>query len=153
MLSFLKNLLKKKSKLGLNKTRIDNHFTAQMAWIKLSGVWREELNIKYVPKLVTRTINWSIKRLLFLNILHVAIMFSITLYFDIQKGVFADITYSLSQAVIFHFIAFIILYFQLRENTVFKIVDFVNANFRYRSAKGCELKLVFFFNPNNIYIL
>lgn len=151
-MSFLKNLFKKSSKVDPKTTLIDNHFSVQMTWIILSGVWRENFNFKYVPKLFTRIINWTVKRLMFLIVFHIAILFSITLYLDIQKGVFAEITYSLSQAVIFHFISFIVLYFQLRENTIFKIVDFVNSNFRYRSAKGDENKYNFFI-LNNIYVL
>lgn len=140
-MSFLQNFLRKKSKVEPIITRIDNHFTTQMSWIILSGVWRKDFNIKYVPKVLIQIISWTIKRLMFLILLHVAIMFSITLYFDIQEGVFVDITYSLSQSVIFHFIAYMILYFQLREETIFNIVDFVNTNFRYRSAKGIEIRM------------
>lgn len=136
-MSFLNNLFKKSPKKGKKKSRIENHFRVQMTWIILSGVWREAFTFKYMPKLMARVINWTVKRFMYFILLHIAILFSISLYFDIQKGVFVDITYSLSQAVIFHFVAFIMLYFQLRENTIFKIVDFVNANFRYRSAKGC----------------
>lgn len=133
-MSLLKKLFKKNSNIG--KKRIDDHFSAQMSLIVMIGVWREDFLFKNLPKMLTRLVNVIVKRLIYLITLHIAILFSITLYFDIQKGVFADITYSLSQTVIFHFNAFVILYFQLRENTIFNIVDFVNENFRFRSAKG-----------------
>lgn len=135
-MSFLKDLFKKNSTVNSRKLRIDDYFSAQMSLIVMIGVWREDFIFKYFPKILTRILNVIVKRAIYLITLHIAILFSITLYFDIQKGVFADITYSLSQTVIFHFNAFVILYFQLRENTIFNIVDFVNANFRFRSAKG-----------------
>lgn len=133
-MSFLKKLFKRT--LTTTKTRIVDHFSAQMSLIVMIGVWREDFIFKNLPRNLTRIVNVIVKRLIYLITLHIAILFSITLYFDIQKGVFANITYSLSQTVIFHFNAFVILYFQLRENTIFNIVDFVNENFRFRSAKG-----------------
>lgn len=139
-MAFLKKLFKKTAAASTRKTRIDDHFSAQMSLIVMIGVWREDFILKTFPYQLTRILNVLAKRLIYLITLHIAILFSITLYFDIQKGVFADITYSLSQTVIFHFNAFVILYFQLRENTIFNIVDFVNENFRFRSAKGITKK-------------
>lgn len=114
-----------------------DYFSSQMFWIKFNGVWRHDFTIgKFVPRIVSQACNWLLKRILFLIILHIAILFAITLYFDILNGDFGPITYSLSQTVIFVFIAFMILYLQLREDLIFEIVDIVNDTFKFRSAKG-----------------
>lgn len=138
-MSFLKNWLYRKSSTEQKKYRIDDHFSAQMIWFPVMGVWRKNFTIKYVPEVLTRAVNWTLKRLIFLCMVHLAILFSLTAYINIQNNDLANTMYALSQAIIFIFISFTILYFQLREETVFKIIDYINGNFRYRSARGKRL--------------
>lgn len=68
--------------------------------------------------------------------IHMAILFTISAYFDILNGTFAEISYSVSQSVIYQFSSFVIFYFQYRSAACYHMVNYINDNFKYRSAKG-----------------
>lgn len=71
-----------------------------------------------------------------LVVLHIAVLFSWTLYLEIEKGSFASISFALSQIIIFSFATFSLVYMAIKTHAIICMIDQMNRNFKIRSAKG-----------------
>lgn len=126
--------------------KIDFFFIHQK-WIRFIGLYPppdKQLQIKFIPNALIGPLQWIYRHLVSLILLQCSVLFTISAYFDIQTGTFAEVAYSLSQTVLFSFATFVVFYFQLKSDAYYKIVNFINDNFKYRSAKGMNYIGIFF---------
>lgn len=124
-------------KLYNPKEKID-FFYVQQKWIRFMGMWPSDqpLKIKFIPDILVSSLEWIYRRFVFLILLHCSILFAVSAVIDIRTGTFAEVAYSLSQTVIFSFVTFASMYFHMRLDTYYRITNFINNNFKYRSASG-----------------
>lgn len=115
---------------------IPDYFRTQRAWMLLTGVWPPITSSNWAVRVAVTAVRLVFQSFLFLVMLHVAVVFYVTFYLEVQTATFARIAYCLSQAVIFSFAAFSTFYFQFRAGACKRMVDYMNENFQFRSAKG-----------------
>lgn len=115
---------------------IPDYFRTQRAWMLLTGVWPPITCSNWALRVAATAVRLVFQTFLFLVMLHVSVVFYVTFYLEVQTATFARIAYCLSQAVIFSFAAFSTFYFQFRAGACKQMVDYMNENFQFRSAKG-----------------
>lgn len=67
---------------------------------------------------------------------HVALVFGWTFYLEIGAGSFARLSFALSQSIIFSFATFSLVYVNVMTNRITHMIENMNRNFKFRSAKG-----------------
>lgn len=115
---------------------IPDYFRTQKAWMILTGVWPPITFASRPLRVLVTVARCIFQAFLFLVMAHVSLVFFVTFCLEVQTASFARIAYCLSQAVIFSFAAFSTFYFQFRAVACKRMVDFMNAHFHFRSAKG-----------------
>lgn len=130
---FLKNIFWK----PYNPSEKIDFFWIHKKWIQSIGMWspKVESNNGYFAFFI-KALRLIYKLFVIIILLKMAALFTISTYFDIVNGSFAEISYSLSQTILSQFSFFVIFYFQFRTDTCFRMMNFINDNFKYRSAKG-----------------
>lgn len=115
---------------------ISDYFRVQKAWQRLMGVWLP-INVS-VPALHALTVGLRtlFQAFIFIVMSHLSVVFFVSFYVEAGTATFARISYCLSQTAIFAFAGFSVFYFYFQEPALQSLVDFVNSNFRFRSAKG-----------------
>lgn len=114
--------------------RIDNYFYVQQWWIRIVGMAQ--------PQQRRNRVLYAVYRLFVLLIqAHITVLFMVTVYLDILGGNFKAVTYSLPQMVIMLISTFYLVYFQANADYYFDLMAYMNANIRFRSAKGKGDKL------------
>lgn len=119
---------------GMNA--IPDYFRTQRAWMLLTGVWPPITSRHWTLRVAVTVARLVFQTFLFLVMLHVAIVYLVAFYLEAPTASYARITYCLSQAVIFSFAAFSTFYFQFRADACKQMMDNMNGNFHFRSAKG-----------------
>lgn len=109
--------------------RIDNYFSVQQWWIRIVGMAQPE-------KRSHRVLFAVYKLFTVLIMAHITVLFTVTVYLDILSGSFKAVAYSLPQMVVMLISMFYLMYFQANTAYYFKLMAYMNANFRFRSAKG-----------------
>lgn len=134
-MNFLLNLVGKPSAASYT-TPIADYFIAQKRFMPFIGVW-PTITTNCVWARIVISVGQRLVQL-FVNfvMLHLAIMFCYTFYIEIDKSSFARISYLLSQAIIFIFSLFSLFYMQLRTDGIQRMMQHMNDNFLFRSAKG-----------------
>lgn len=118
--------------------KIDNYIDGIILRMKFGGLWPTNYE-KYLPKLFAN-LSGPINIIFFVFVnfvaLHLAILYTITLYHNLQTGTLDEISASFTQTVIYFFTWYVILYFEIYHKECASFVNFMNSNFRSRSAKG-----------------
>lgn len=81
-------------------------------------------------------INFIIFFFITFGFIHVIVLFSYQIYFHESDKVDDVITNAISQIIIYSFALFVLLYFQLKRKTYLNLCEYMNENFRQRSAHG-----------------
>lgn len=113
-----------------------NLMHAQIETLKWIGMWKQSLTLPRLPRILAIPIVWFINIFLKVFVFHTSILFCITAVREIQKGSFNEITGALSQTLIFTFGMFSVIYFKMFQDQSEQLVEFMNTNFKKRSAIG-----------------
>lgn len=92
-------------------------------YFKLTPNWRWPLLILHRTFSVTIT-------------LHVGILFLVAFVQTLPGGLSADLFYTLSQCIVMATSAYGLVYFQVKTRKFYRLIDYMNQNFRFRSARG-----------------
>lgn len=108
---------------------IENYFFVQQWWIRVLGI--------AIPKSRKQCVFYALyKTVLLMIMFQINCLFVATVYLDILSGSFESIAYSLPQMVIMMISTFYLAYFQANTAYLFELMEYMNANFQFRSAKG-----------------
>lgn len=113
-----------------------NYLYVQSYWMKVIGVWPKSMNIPWLPKALYRPFALFYKLLINCSLMHMTLLFYKEFTSSLGVGTFDEITDALTQSIIYSFASFSYLYFQIREDTYYRVTNYVNNNFKFRSAKG-----------------
>lgn len=119
-----------------NTTPIKDYFKIQSILLKLIGVWPPLSTANVNVRVLYRVIKSLQQIFNVLLILHIAVMYSWTLYFEIETGSFASISFALSQLIILIFATFSLVYMTIKTQTIICMIEHINCHFKIRSAKG-----------------
>lgn len=123
-------------------TEIKNYLSVQIKFIKILGVWPKNISFKYIPRILVQPLDILYKLLTNFLMSTLAILFGLTFYKRLGIADFSELTYILSQFIIFAFVEMVLMYFQWKQKGCYCLAEFMNQNFRFRSAKG---KIFLFF--------
>lgn len=120
------------------RTKIENYFRVQTVNFVVVGIWFNVGKIFKISPRTTRILNWIYDIFILTLLSHILILYIITLktklgYDEIS---FNEITDTISQINVYGFACFMHYYCRIRSKRHIELLNYVNQNFRFRSARG-----------------
>lgn len=115
---------------------IDDLFKTQRFFLLLIGVCPTITTLNGIARRVVQNVQRFLQVIMILIVFHVVMVFGWTFYIEMDSGSFASISFALSQATIFSFATFSLVYMMLRTKAILQMMEHTNTHFKGRSANG-----------------
>lgn len=120
------------------RTKIENYFGVQTVNYFAVGIWFNVEKIFNISSRTARILNWIYDIFILTLLSHILILYIVTLKTKLghDEISFNEITDAISQINVYGFACFMHYYCRIRSRRHIELLNYVNQNFRFRSAKG-----------------
>lgn len=133
-MDFIRTLFGKATEPDFNLPH--DYFKVQRFYLLFMGVWPEVTLTNVFARNVVIFVQRLGQALIVFVMLHLAVLFGFTFYFERSSSSFARLSFALSQMIIFCFSTFTLVFMMSRSKTMTRMMEQMNKNFKNRSAKG-----------------
>lgn len=119
-------------------TKIENFFGVQTVNFFVVGIWFNVEKICNLSPRTARVLNWIYDIFVLALLTHIFVLYIYTLMtkLDYDEVPFNEITDAITQINVYGFSGFMHYYCRIRSKRHIELLNYVNRNFRFRSAKG-----------------
>lgn len=126
------------AKTDKRRTKIENYFVTQTLNFIVCGIFFDVQKIFNISPTTTKILNWIYDIFILALLSHIFILYIYTLKVKLgyDEISFNEITDAVSQINIYGFASFMHYYCRIRSKRHVQLLNYVNQQFRFRSAKG-----------------
>lgn len=120
------------------QTKIENNFRVQTVNYFAVGIWFNVEKIFNISSRTARILNWIYDFFILALLSHIVILYIVTLKVKLgyEETSFNEITDAISQINCYGFSTFMHYYCRIRSKRHIELLNYINENFEFRSAKG-----------------